>query len=200
MYSYQKICTLHRFNWPKRVFCSIGIERKNVNGCTSAVMIATIESGMTTLAVLIKIDHYHSDVVMKVTPYSLANLFYIVISCFLLPCSLMKSGSDQSFCYSLHEFQGRTPCFYTKRNEVLLESILEFKELTALGFLNTISTAASSLNCSQSPSDANIKNKSSDLSVWTRMDGSAVMTGLFNGRGETSCWNNGSLLNSGFFR
>lgn len=51
--------------------------------------------------------------------------------------------------------------------------------LTALGLLDTILTASSSLSVSQRPSDANIRNESSGLSFLMVMDGSADITGLF---------------------
>lgn len=72
--------------------------------------------------------------------------------------------------------------------------------LTILGLLKMISTAASSVNCSQNPSDAKIKNKSSAFNFRISIDGSAVITGLFKYSGHTNCRNRGLLLNSGFFR
>lgn len=56
--------------------------------------------------------------------------------------------------------------------------------LTTLGFLKTISTAASSLKCSQRPSDANIKNMSSGSKFLATIEGSAVTTALFKGIGN----------------
>lgn len=61
------------------------------------------------------------------------------------------------------------------------------KGLTVLGFFETISTAASSLSCSQSPSDANIKNKSCGFKFLINIEGSAVITGLFKGTGDPNC-------------
>lgn len=73
--------------------------------------------------------------------------------------------------------------------------------LTILGLLKMISTAASSVKCSQNPSDAKIKNKSSAFNFRVNIDGSAVTTGLFKGTGHTNCRNRGLLSkNSGFFR
>jgi hypothetical protein len=57
-------------------------------------------------------------------------------------------------------------------------------DITNRGLLETISTAVLSLICSQRPSDANIKNKSCGFSFLISIDGSAVITGLFKGKGN----------------
>ena len=57
-------------------------------------------------------------------------------------------------------------------------------DITNRGLLKTISTAVLSLNCSQRPSDANIKNKSCGSSFLINIDGSAVNTGLVKGTGN----------------
>ena len=68
-----------------------------------------------------------------------------------------------------------------------MKHLSQRQELTALGFLKTISTAASSVNCSQRPSEAKIRNKSSGLNFLLRMEGSGFITGRFKGIGFPNC-------------
>lgn len=54
-------------------------------------------------------------------------------------------------------------------------------KLTTLGFFRTISTAASSLSCSQRPSEAKMTNKSSGFNLRLNIEGSADITARFKG-------------------
>lgn len=151
------------------------------------------------------IQEYHDDgdVIMEMAPYPLFDSFYILISQFSFPCSLLDRSSDQPLCYSL----------YLKLKQLLISYnfIVSFinehqhrhkfcQGLTTLEFFETILTAASSLKCSQRPSVANIKNMSCGSNFRTNIEGSAVTTGLFKGTGIPKWWKSGSLLNSGFFK
>ena len=74
------------------------------------------------------------------------------------------------------------------------------QELTLRGWFWTISTASWLLRCSQSPSDANIRNWSCGWSACTDTDGSALNIGLRKGSRRRNFAYKGSLLNSDFFR
>lgn len=71
---------------------------------------------------------------------------------------------------------------------------------TALGLLNTISTACWFVMCSQSPSEANIRNLSFGRKTLEQIDGSEVRTGRRRGSGSWNRGNDGSRENSGLFK
>jgi len=173
----------------------IRVEGENINRRAGITVTTAIRSRWLSLTVLVKVNHNDRDVVMEVSPYSSLYLFYVIVPHLPFLCSLSQGCSYQSLCNALHNFEN-----FRKVAKTRAISSVTGKELTALGFLKTISTAASSLSCSQRPSDANIKKQSCGLSFRIWIEGSAVMTGRFNGTGATNCWNNGSLLKSGFFR
>lgn len=71
---------------------------------------------------------------------------------------------------------------------------------TVRGLLCTISAASLFVKCSQSPSDANIRNLSFGCRTLEHIDGSAVSTGRRIGSGRWNRGNEGSRENSGLFK
>ncbi len=66
----------------------------------------------------------------------------------------------------------------------MIEKKKEEQNLTACGWLWTISTAFSLLKCSQSPSDANIRKESFGWRGWEMIVGLALKIGMFIGSGS----------------
>lgn len=146
---------------------------------------------------MIKVYNNHSNIIVEMAPHPFFDSSYVVVSHFSFPCSLLQGSPYQSPSYPL---QKKATVFSFLVHEVCIQ-ILEVRlQITVRGLFETISTAVSSLSCSQSPSEANIKKRSCGLICRTNMEGSAVITGLFNGTGNPMWWKRGSLLNSGFFK
>lgn len=71
----------------------IRIGGEDIGGGVGAIIMAAFEPGMT---VLIEIDHYHSNVIVNVSPYSFFNFLDIAVSHLPLPRGLIQSGTNQS--------------------------------------------------------------------------------------------------------
>lgn len=61
-----------------------------VDGRPGAINTSPPESRGPTV---IKIHHNYSDIIMEMAPYTLLNLFYVIVSHFPSLCSLSYSGS-----------------------------------------------------------------------------------------------------------
>lgn len=85
----------------KIIIAFIFIEGKDVHRCTSAANSIASKSAIGGGFMVIKIDNNHSNVIMKMTPYSLFDFLYVIISHLSLLCSLLNGSSNQSLCYSL---------------------------------------------------------------------------------------------------
>lgn len=64
----------------KRFLRIVGIKGEDVNRRTRTVIIGSIKLESSSLATMIEIDHYDSDVVVKMPSYTLLYLLYIVVS------------------------------------------------------------------------------------------------------------------------
>lgn len=173
------------------LLCFICAKGVDVCGCGDAANGIVLESAMRRALLMIKIYNDHSDIIVKVAPYSFTNFLNVIVSHFSLLRGLLKGSSHQSLSYSLQGknqqrcFVNTTPLQNCQNRALKIRG--PWRILTALGFLKTISTAASSDNCSQRPSDAKIRNKSCGLSFLVSIEGSAVIAGRFKGMGFPNC-------------
>lgn len=73
-------CSIHSEIRMKRFLRIVRIKGEDVNRCTRTVKIGSIKLESSSLAMMIEIDHYDSDVVVKMPSYTLFYLLYIVVS------------------------------------------------------------------------------------------------------------------------
>lgn len=80
----------------------ICIEGEDINRCTGALDRSIIsQSTCSWRALVIQIHNDHSNIIVKMSPYSLFYSFYIVVFHFSFLCSLLEGSSHQSFSYPL---------------------------------------------------------------------------------------------------
>lgn len=83
--------------------CVVLVMREDVNRCIGAVNSTTLESSSRRTFDMINIDYDHSDVIVKMTPYTLLNFLHVLISHLPFFGCLLQSCSYQSLRYSLQE-------------------------------------------------------------------------------------------------
>lgn len=80
----------------------ICIEGEDINRCTGTFKCTIIpQSTCSWRALVIQIHNDHSNIIVKMSPYSLFYSFYIFVFHFSFLCSLLEGSSHQSFSYPL---------------------------------------------------------------------------------------------------